>query len=263
MENKISILVSTCTQYSSLWDPLIDDYKLLFPQYEGHFYFTSNSNIFLKNEAKMILLNKDYKYWGTRMIKTVKKIKSEYILLIMDDFFLEREVDDILLDNIINVIKNDKRIGFIKLYDKPNYLDSIKYKQYNNFLIEEDLKSPYRIACQAGVWKKSYLLKILRWSESPWDFEINGSVRSRFYKKLCLTYIGTKKPITYFGGLLVSLGVINEQIKQTIENKTNINLSKIRILQSHSVSTKDSKFKRFYRNKIYWRLALFLKFIKY
>jgi hypothetical protein len=45
------------------------------------------------------------------------------------------------------------------------------------------LNAPFRLNLQAGIWNREDLLALIKDGESPWQFEINGSVRSRTMKK--------------------------------------------------------------------------------
>jgi hypothetical protein len=44
-------------------------------------------------------------------------------------------------------------------------------------LIEAEKTATYNLSFQASIWRRELLLEVLRPGESPWESEINGSVR--------------------------------------------------------------------------------------
>ena len=62
--------------------------------------------------------------WGKRLIETLKKIDTEYVLMYLDDFFLTRPVNQNMLDQCIEWLdKNDDVAVFCFM---PVYGENIK-----------------------------------------------------------------------------------------------------------------------------------------
>jgi hypothetical protein len=58
-----------------------------------------------------------------------------------------------------------------------------------------DINSAYRVSTQGAIWDKKRLMKLLSENENIWEFEINGSERSR--KELSGYYCVWKSVLTY------------------------------------------------------------------
>ena len=100
-------------------------------------------------------------------------------------------------------MRADKNIGVIELVVGGEYFPSEKYPH----LVEMPKKSEYRINCQAAIWRKSFLIKLLRSFESPWEFEKYGSIRNRRYKEKIYAWANEEDSIfVYSWGKLILCG---------------------------------------------------------
>ena len=61
-------------------------------------------------------------------------------------------------------------------------------------------RAEYRFNCQIAIWRRERLIKFIHPKESPWDWEIIGSVRSGRYRDGFYTLIEGEKPVfSYYG----------------------------------------------------------------
>ena len=119
-------------------------------------------------------------HWGERLIKTLNKIDSEYIIFLLDDFFFTGFVDVKRLDECIEWIKKDSNISTFGFYRtrQPNIKDG-KYYGFE----KRPTKASYKLNTQAAIWRKDKLLSYIRPHESAWDWEILGSIRAERYSE--------------------------------------------------------------------------------
>lgn len=130
--------------------------------------------------------------WGKRLIDTLSKIESEYILFMLDDFFLLDKVDDIRLNQCMEWMDNNHNIAVFSFLDTPG--ENIQDNKYPNFE-KRPQNGEYRLNCQAAIWRREKLISYIRPHESPWDWEIYGSIRSSRYKEDFYSLIENSKPI--------------------------------------------------------------------
>ena len=203
MENKLNnltILVNTCDKYDDLWQPF---FKLL-KKYGAELV---NCPIVLNADKKQyhyedlnITCPNNYETnesWGKRIKNCLKTIKTDYVLFLLDDFFLQKVVDIETIKNCINWLdKNDNVacFNFISLESAQ-----IESQQYKNFC-EIPAGSKYRLNAQAAIWKKSVLNDSLLDCENAWEWEILGNIRNRTILKgfeiYALKY-GERSPYDY------------------------------------------------------------------
>lgn len=135
--------------------------------------------------------------WSTDFIAALQHIKDDVICIAMDDYFLNRMVDqravkwcyEYMLEHteVARFDLTTDRLGAsgITDYCKIGYLDVIK----------SDPKSPYHFSLQAALWRRERLLGCLVPHETPWDVEIRGDERLRNSGALVL---GTRQaPVHY------------------------------------------------------------------
>lgn len=160
--------------------------------------------------------------WCSRLKKTLSVIEEEYILLLLDDFMIEENVDIKLLMKYLDRVKDNKCSNIIltTVNNEANYTDS-KYKEwYHRYRYGR-----YKTSLQCGIWDKKVMQNLLISSENAWEFEIFGNIRSflerdKFYSLSDISY----KPIVYNEGFFAVQGLINLKEKERLENKTGIKI---------------------------------------
>ncbi len=210
--NNVAMLFATCDNYCDAWHPFFDCLHNNWPKFCMPIYLCSESKDFSKDGFNIkcpLAGTTNNNSWSSRILRTLKAIKEEYILFALEDFWLTSIVDDAKVNEIIRIMKDDSSIGYIcmvnekkPLSEKWGYGD-VWCKECEYPLLWECTKDcKWRLTTQIGLWRKDYLIKMLRSHESAWSFEPLASWRSvRFSKK---RVFDTKETIfSYpYGGVL-------------------------------------------------------------
>lgn len=115
--------------------------------------------------------------WSARFLDCLKEVQKEYVLVLLDDFFLTSEVDEEEIDKCVERMEKDPSIACFNFdYSKSPYI-SQEFERY----VLVDKKAPFRMNLQAALWRKTTLQRFMRKHENPWQFEIWGSKRIRRY----------------------------------------------------------------------------------
>lgn len=186
MNEQVTIVVCTCDAYEDAWMPLFTlfakywkglNYKIVLNTETKSFQFPG-LNIVSPQLYKNV---KDYEKipWSKRLKEVLKSnVDTELVLIYLDDFYLESEVNQTKLDICINLMGKNPRIGNIQLFPCPpgyTVLDELPW------LVKRKKGTPYYFNLQAGLWRTSRLIHFLRDHESPWYFERWGSKRAMRY----------------------------------------------------------------------------------
>lgn len=153
-------------------------------------------------------LYSENKYWSGRVKEYLKQINTKHVLIVLDDFLIEKKVDETRVEDIFRIISQSDCIANIALadiYDTRN--GSTTYPN----LVERRKNANYLLNMQMGFWKKDILEDLLSEKESPWETEIFGSIRARKYDNyqfLCLDS-DDNMPIKYNRGWFVVRGAWN------------------------------------------------------
>ena len=101
--------------------------------------------------------------------------------IFLEDFFLLEKVSNETFEEALELIQNNNDIGYIGLkYQKTReFRDSVNAGITERFIDKDKVVSVNRINCMSALWNKSWLLSLIRDHETPWEFELYGSERSR------------------------------------------------------------------------------------
>ena len=186
----ISMLLSSCDKYDDAWLPFFSQLKKFWPEFDMPVYLGTESKKFQLDGYDIrcpLSGGPKYQQWSERLLKLLEKIDTDYVLFALDDFWLTSPVDTAKFERICSYMEKDKRMGFVCLK-----LEAVKGKSSERDLANVvDCQYPelyrclkgksFRITTQIGIWKRSYLKKILRSHESAWYFETRATWRSKFY----------------------------------------------------------------------------------
>lgn len=114
--------------------------------------------------------------WSERLIETLKHVETEYILFFLEDFWLEKPVDDAFFRKTLQWMKENPDVANFSYYPcTPGMnLPDMRFERFER----RPQQSPYKFNCQVGLWRTKELISFLRPHESPWDWEILGSIRA-------------------------------------------------------------------------------------
>lgn len=178
---KYTIVVSSCDAYEDLWIPF---FRVLMDEWEG----LDSIPIVLNTESKkftfdglnittMQLYSNGQKVsWTRRLRETLKCIDTEYVLCLLDDFFMQGRVRTEVLEKHINWLECNKQVSMIcymETFPSKNILDG-KLEGFER----RPLFSEYKFNCQAAMWNRKRLISYLNVDENPWEWETLGNWRS-------------------------------------------------------------------------------------
>ncbi len=124
--------------------------------------------------------------WAKRLIETLKRIDTDYILFFLDDFWLDAPVDVEFFEKTLEWLRKNPDVATISY--QPTNGQNIQDGRFERFE-KRPQKGEYRMNCQAAIWRREKLISFLRPHESAWDWERDGSIRSSRYKDCLYTLI--------------------------------------------------------------------------
>ena len=162
--------------------------------------------------------------WAKRLIRTLKAIKTDYVLFFLEDFWLEGKVDVEFLERSFEWLKANPDVAVLSYKPVSDYGPNIRDNRFERFE-KRPQDGKYRFNCQAAIWRREKLIKYLRPHESPWEWEILGSVRSFRYKEGFYTLIkGEKEVLPYDMGWVMYRGKWCKRAALPIAEKYGLNI---------------------------------------
>ena len=172
--NNIALLISTYDNSEDLWRPLEHTYLKFWNDIDFPIYLSTNHKK-IDSQIFNSLAIGDELSWSDNLIKSLKKINQEYVLLTFDDLFLTAKVDNQLIKQLM------KR----SIESKFNYLQFYRSisigKRVDNLIFKKSNHTKYKNSAIWSFWNKNVLLELLEKEEDAWEFERNGNVRSYKY----------------------------------------------------------------------------------
>lgn len=173
IESKLTVLVIGFDGYLDVWN---HDFMLM--------------NRFWKNRPRTVLANQELipnyegveilnagkdAEWSKKVIEAIKQIDTEYILLLLEDFFISKPVDNSKLLQAVELMDKDKLDYYQVLVQlvKQSWTPGKPYKGNKHIRIIPKNKK-YPINLQAAIWRKKYLKQALEEGNyNAWVFEMN------------------------------------------------------------------------------------------
>ena len=101
------------------------------------------------------------------LMSYLDSIDEEYFILMLDDFMILKEVDVEKIKKAYEFIKSNNGV-YLRLV--PNPKGELKIDE-DFSRINVKLYVPYVTSLQMAIWKKDFLIQLLSYDFSPWEFE--------------------------------------------------------------------------------------------
>ena len=176
--NNIALVIFSADINDDLWE--VDDLLI-------NKYWPSHPPIYLLTETKKynnfktINLNYPIEIWTKRIRESLSQISEEYVIFICDDCFIQEQVNEDLLAEMIDFMQNKPNaanINFEISFDKKD-IDcenpNLKYRPKGAFV---------RVSLLCGLWNKEKLISILEKDCNPWEIEKKQNDKNYEYYQL-------------------------------------------------------------------------------
>ena len=109
MNISIPLIVSSCDKCSDLWQPFFWLVRKYWTNFNKKVYLCSDSKSFSYEGLNIIcpLKMPSESTWSENLIALLKGMDEEYVLLMLEDFWLKEKVDEAQLYQCEKIIKND------------------------------------------------------------------------------------------------------------------------------------------------------------
>lgn len=178
----LEVLIMSCDSYNDTWLP----FSILYNK-----YFPNNYKTYIVTETKICTYFDTIKKtgaWTKRLREALQELDSEYVLLMLDDYFIHDKVD---LERIKETLRlfDDKTATFNFELNYRN-AETLRWpyfwkKQYNNQV--------YLNSTQPSIHNRLKLIERLDKDQTPWEWELT-KLDSKYY-----FFINNGKPIINTG----------------------------------------------------------------
>lgn len=243
--NNIAILVNSCDAYSDLWPHFFYLLKTNWENIEDYnIYLNTESKNEYTDDLKIRIINtqlagKDQ--WGKRLINSLSTIEEEYVVVLMDDFFLRNKLYESRIVDCLSLFSSDPKVAVI--YLTHIFMRSFPKSTYDGFL-EIPKKTNYRLNSGPALWKKCKLLKYVKETDNPWAWEYFGTCRTNYTDDLFYC-VEKKEPIYDYAHAIYRGKWLEKDVGPLVEKfNLDIDVSKRGIIKNDEILPKrDLKWK--------------------
>jgi hypothetical protein len=181
----LTIFVNTSDNFEDCWTPFFTLFQRYWPDCPYPIVLNTETKGFEFDGldihcSKVAVGETRHLTWSECLAISLDAIETPYILYLQEDYFLEGPVRGDLIGAFLEELRAD-RADVIRIMECGG--SGPWYPAQNPLLWEVDQRAKYRIALQAGLWRKSTLRGHVRLHESPWQLEAFGSARARRKKE--------------------------------------------------------------------------------
>lgn len=193
----------TCDKFEPAWNVFFTLFESYWPEYDGQIFLVTDSKQF--DRPNVITLNHGFPktpaYWSHILKWAIDQVDSEQLLLMLDDFFILRKVDNGRILEAYNWFQKHSNFKAIRLIPTP----IPSHDKINEKFGEIKETETYRISTQAAIWDSKYLKSVLKEGESAWEFELIGTKRSNLVNgKVAVIWENNRaeRPLLYMNSIV-------------------------------------------------------------
>ena len=226
MNEKITILVNSSDGFEDCWSPFFELLHIFWPNcnhpimLNTEFKDYHNDKFNIKSSKVHTGVTNRKLTWSECLIEVLKKIDTDILLYLQEDYFIEKSINSKKIDEFIGLMQGNKNIKYIGL---THFGNGGKFTEWqNNDLQLVSQNAEYRISTQAALWDKTTLLSYLRSDENGWMFEIFGTKRAQKRNDLFLTanrsIYNFDNPIIYYEHTGIIKGKWHHRMPELFKN---------------------------------------------
>ncbi|MDR1599318.1 MAG: hypothetical protein LBS11_05545 [Oscillospiraceae bacterium] len=219
---RCTLYVSSCDKYSDLWQPFFELFVKYWPDCPYPIVLGAESKPFrmagLDIRCPRWFSPGTDAPWGLLTMGMLDSIHTPYMVFMLDDFFLNKPVDQAMVERCLDWMDADPSAGGFIL--KPISARKYGNSPYPPFFQLFDT-GKYSEFTQAGVWRKETPRRLLKPFDTPWSWEARSGERNKAYadRLYCVDSRETSyAPIDYPPGGVLRKGELTQAGARTLED---------------------------------------------
>lgn len=107
--------------------------------------------------------------WSTKARNALNQIKEDYVILLLEDFFTTRKIDNDKINSLIKTME-EYQLNFCRMLDQKKMKGKALNDNKHIMIIPKNDK--YGLCLEPAIWKKDFLLELIgEGNYNPWIFE--------------------------------------------------------------------------------------------
>lgn len=189
LRNDITMLIFSCDKFSDLWDAHVSQLEKYWGDRNIETFIVTDRKTEKNYSNVTILAAGEDADFTDRLSYALMEVKTEYVFVTLDDYFLIQRVSNERINELIAAMKA-LSLDYVRLFPNPRRANVRRIEGYP-FLISIDNSVMYSVNLYAGIWKKEFIKSTVRERKNPWQYEVSLSAIAQEYKAKCA--VSTRK----------------------------------------------------------------------
>lgn len=184
LKDKVTCLIFSCDKFSDLWDGNIKLFNENWPDRDFETFIVTDKPTDRVIPGIGIIAAGKEKEWSERLKYALQYVKTEYVFVTLDDYFLIKKVDNKRMESLVDLMIQGN-YDYLRLYKRPERATLGQVKGYPG-IYKVDTKRNYSVNLYSGFWKKDFFAFTVKEPKNPWIFEVSLHDAAVEYGAKCL-----------------------------------------------------------------------------
>ncbi|HAN21282.1 MAG: hypothetical protein A2Y15_02255 [Clostridiales bacterium GWF2_36_10] len=169
LKDKLTLMIHSCDKFSDLWDTHILLLNKNWANRNIETFLVTDKASPETYDGVTVFFAGDGAELSERTAAILPYIKTEYVLITLDDYFLTKSISTEKIEDLVSAMEKEN-LDYIRLFSVPNSKDRIKgYKS----LYRVQLSGNYKVNLYPGIWRKSFIEKTIKEPLNAWQYEVS------------------------------------------------------------------------------------------
>lgn len=183
-EKNLTLFVHTTDSFDDCWYPFFKLLEIFWPDCGARIFLNTQNKDFFSETCEIHCTKIGTpggadmrKNWSDRFLAGLEQVKTEYVLYVQEDYFLNAPVLSDKIEEYLQVFEHSDVKHINLMYGRKDGRLSQSHEHSDLFIIPQN--ASYRLCTQAGLWRKETLEKYTIPGESVWEWERRGTRRAQ------------------------------------------------------------------------------------
>lgn len=182
--DRLTCLILSCDKFSDLWEGNIKLFNENWPDRDFETYIVTDKPTDRQIPGTGIIAAGNDMEWSDRLKYALQFVKTDYVFVTLDDYFLIKKVDAKKMDDYLSLM-SEGGYDYLRFYPRPKRATREELVGHQG-IYNVDTTCDYSVNLYSCFWSKSFLENTVRESKNAWMFEVSLSRRAVDYGAKCL-----------------------------------------------------------------------------
>ena len=184
LKDKVTCLIFSCDKFSDLWDGNIKLFNENWADRDFETYIVTDKPTDRRMSGIGIIAAGVDVEWSERLKYALKFVKTDYVFVTLDDYFLMHKVDNEQMNSYLALMQEGE-YDYIRFYPHPKRATADELKTHRG-VYNVDTSCNYSVNLYPCIWTKNFLEFTVHEPKNAWMFEVTLSQKAISYGAKCL-----------------------------------------------------------------------------